>query len=304
MGRNILRSSFVTALMVSVFTITLGGAVDQSDALKVAAKALGVNRIKTLEFIASGSSFTVGQNFTPDVPWPTIPVKTYDALINYETSSMRLELVREMGERMPPGGGVPFTGELRQIQVVRGDEAWNAPGPRPKREGAAPATPCTLPEAGGTSWQGPAPESQALCMLTIWTTPQGFIKAAMANHAVTKKVSSGTEVSFTIAQKYPVKGIINAHHQVEAVRTWVSQSLVGDMLVETDYSGYKHFAGVLFPTHIMQKQDGIPSLDLNVVSVSANPAVDITVPADLRNTPPEQIVKSQKVADGVYWLIG
>ena len=160
MRSNTLRSSFIATAMVSMLTMTLAGAVDQSDALKAAANALGINRINTLEFIASGTSFTVGQNFTPTAPWPTVPVKTYDALINYETSSMRLELVREMGERMPPGGGVPFTGELRQIQVVRGDEAWNAPGPGPKREGAAPATPCTLPEAGGTSWQGPAPESQ------------------------------------------------------------------------------------------------------------------------------------------------
>jgi glyoxylase-like metal-dependent hydrolase (beta-lactamase superfamily II) len=263
-----------------------------------------INRINNLEFIASGTSFTVGQDFTPDAAWPSVPVKTYDALINFETHTIHLELVREMGERMPPGGGVPFTGEVRQIQVVRGDEAWNAPGTGPKSEGAAPATPCTLPEAGGTGWQRPAPESQVLCMLAIWTTPQGFIKAAMAKHAVTKKVSSGTEVSFTIDGKYPIKGIINAQHQVQAVRSWVGQSLVGDMLVETEYTGYRAFGGVLFPTHIVQKQDGFPSLDLNVLSVIANPAVDITAPTNIRSTPPKQIVKSQRVADGVYWLTG
>lgn len=300
---NILRLSFATA-MVSMLKLTLAGAVDQPDALKAAANALGTNRINTLEFIASGTSFTVGQNFTPDSPWPAVPVRTYDASIDYKTASMRLELVREMGERMPPGGGVPFTGEVRQIQVVRGDKAWNAPGSGPKSEGAAPATPCTLPEAGGTGWQGPAPESQVLCMLAIWTTPQGFIKAAMANHAVTKKLSSGTEVSFTIAREYPVTGIINAHHEVEAVRTRVGQSLVGDMLVETDYSGYQPFAGVLFPTHIVQKQDEIPSLTLNVVSVRTNRPLNTATPPEAPGTPSVPMVKSQKVADGVYWLTG
>jgi glyoxylase-like metal-dependent hydrolase (beta-lactamase superfamily II) len=274
-------------------------------ALKAAADALGVSVIKTLQFIASGNSFTVGQNFTPNDPWPRVEVTRFKALINYESGSMRVELSRKMGAAMPRGGGVPFIGELRQIQVVSGNYAWNEPASATPFAGAAPATPFTLPEAGGTGWEGLAPESQVGGMLALWATPHGFVKAAMSNSATATMGKDGTEVSFMIGGKYKMTGIINPHNQVERVRTWVSQSIVGDMLVETEYSRYKDFGGIQFPTHILQKQDGFPSLDLTVESVTANLAIDITVPDDVRNaSPPSIIVKAEKLADGVFFLTG
>ena len=80
----------------------------QLDTLKSAADALGVNQVNTLEFTGSGATFSVGQNFEPNDPWPRVTLKRYTALINYETGSMRQELLREMGATMPRGGGVPF----------------------------------------------------------------------------------------------------------------------------------------------------------------------------------------------------
>jgi glyoxylase-like metal-dependent hydrolase (beta-lactamase superfamily II) len=101
-------------------------------------------------------------------------------------------------------------------------------------------------------------------------------------------------------------GFINAQNQLDRVQTWIPQSIVGDMLVETRYGDYKDFGGVPFPSHIVQKQDGFPSLDLNVTSVTANQAVNITVPDNVRNAPPTQhvTVNSQKLADGVFFLTG
>src|SRR5262245_48702428 len=96
----------------------------QSDALKAAGDALGAANIKTLGFVASGQNFSVGQNFTPSEPWPAVTIKSYTALINFDTGSMRQEILREMGSTMPRGGGAPFTGEQRQHQVVSGNYAW------------------------------------------------------------------------------------------------------------------------------------------------------------------------------------
>ena len=281
-------------------------ATPQPGPLDAAADALSVNEIKTVQFIASGTNFTVGQNFTPDDPWPPVRVKSHKVLINYEAGSMQQELVREMGPTMPRGGGVPFTGELRQVTAISGDYAWNVPVAATPPSGAPPATCCSLPEAGGTSPAGPAPDSKVLCRLMLWSTPQGFVKAAMANNATTMKTKDGAEVSFTIDGKYKMVGIINAQNQVERVRTWISQSIVGDMLVETQYSAYKDFGGIQFPSYIVQKQDGFPSLDLTVASVTANPAADITVPDNVRNAPRVMpvTVNSQKLADGVFWLTG
>src|SRR6266536_2315118 len=92
------------------------------------------------------------------------------------------------------------------------------------------------------------------------TMPQGFIKTAIANKATTKKLANGTEVSFTIGGKYNMTGIINAQNQLASVQTWIGQSIVGDMLIETEYGAYKDFGGVQFPQHILQRQDGFPSL--------------------------------------------
>src|SRR5205814_2745067 len=197
------------------------------------------------------------------------------------------------------------TGELRQVTAVGGDYAWNVPVSANSPSGAPPATCCSLPEAGGTSPAGPAPDSKILCRVMLWSTPQGFVRAAMANNATTTRIEDGAEVSFTIDGKYKMTGIINAQNQVERVRTWISQSVVGDMLVETQYSGYKDFGGIQFPSHVLQKQDRFPSLDLTVASVIANPVFDVTVPDNVRNAPrPPVTVNAQEVADGVFWLTG
>jgi hypothetical protein len=57
---------------------------------------------------------------------------------------MRQELIREMMTTIQRGGGVPFTGELRQIQYSDAHAVGNVPFPRTVRrlvaDGAAHAT--------------------------------------------------------------------------------------------------------------------------------------------------------------------
>jgi hypothetical protein len=49
--------------------------------------------------------------------WIDYAVKRYTASIAYDTANMQQELVREMEATMPRVRGVPFTGEIRQIQA-------------------------------------------------------------------------------------------------------------------------------------------------------------------------------------------
>src|SRR6185437_10508703 len=92
-----------------------------------ATTALGATATRSVAFTGSGASFTVGQNFAPNDPWPRVTIRRYVALIDYENGAMRIEMLREIGARMPRGGGVPFTGQLPQIEAVSGDFAWNEP---------------------------------------------------------------------------------------------------------------------------------------------------------------------------------
>jgi len=270
-----------------VLTSTVGA---QQGALQTAADKLGVAKIKTLQVIGSGANFSVGQNYTSSDSWPRVTVKNFTALVNYDTASMRVELVREMGAVMPKGGGAPFFGEQRQIQVVSGNYAWNVP-----------VAPANAPAGAAAPMAQPNPDAAPERMLAIWTSPVGFVKAAMANNATTR----GNTVSFTVGGKYKVEGTINGQGQVEKVRTWIDQPIVGDMLIETTYSGYRDFGGVQHPGRMVQTQDGYPALDITFSAVTLNPPVDIQVPQNVREFQPPPIrVESQKLAEGVYYLTG
>ena len=283
-----MRSYIALAVLgLLVLTSAVGA---QQGALQNAADKLGVAKIKTLQITGAGANFSVGQNYTSSDPWPRVTVKNFTALVNYDTASMRVELVRESGAVMPKGGGAPFFGEQRQIQVVSGTYAWNVPVP-----------PANAPAGAAAPMAQPNPDAAAERMVGVWSTPIGFVKGAMANNATTK----GNTVSFTVDGKYKFEGTINGQGQVEKVRTWIDQPIVGDMLIETTYTGYKDFGGVLYPSRMVQTQDGYPALDITVSAVTANPAVNIDVPQNVRAFQPPPIrVESQKLAEGVYYLTG
>jgi hypothetical protein len=61
---------------------------------------------------------------------------------------MRQELLREMGTTMPRGGGVPFTGELRQAQVSDVPSAWNMPVSADPSAASLPVMPCHVSRRG------------------------------------------------------------------------------------------------------------------------------------------------------------
>src|SRR5260221_12287035 len=91
----------------------------------------------------------------------------------------------------------------------------------------------------------------------------------MENNATAKKGKGGTVVSFTTG-KFKVDGTIDGQNMVTKTETWLPSPVLGDMLVETTYTGYKDFNDVRFPTTIVQKQGGFPVMDLMVTSVQAN----------------------------------
>ena len=275
--------------------------------------AIGAEAVRTLSIAGSGATFAVGQNFTPERAWPRIAMPLYKALFDYSAGTMRIETMRKSGERMPPGGGVPFTGELPQIHAFGTGVAWNDPVPVPAPGGAGPAEPTTLPEAGSTPWAGPngsprpiaAPESRAEDTLFLWSTPHGFLKAARNTRAIAGRARGGRKTSFRLEGR-PVEGFLDHSGRVVRVCSRVEQSLVGDMLIETEYRDYRRFGTVQFPTLILQKQDGFPSLELHVSSVIVNRPANIVAPQSIRQNPLGRpiVAEAQRVGDGVWWIIG
>jgi len=269
----------LTAALVLLSPLA-GYAQDGRAALENVAKAMGAASVKSIQYSGSGVNFQVGQNFSPDTPWPRFIVKSYTRAVNYENASIRDELVRTQGENPPRGGGgQPVAGEQRQIFVASGDFAWNVVGE------AANPTPVALVDR----------------QLQLWTTPHGVVKAAMANNATVQ----GRTISFTAPGRFKVQVTIDAQNLVEKIDAVAPNAVLGDVAVEIRYSDYKDFAGVKFPTKIRQTIGAYPALDLTVSDVQPNVAVDIPVPDPIRQTPaPYARVTSQMAADGVWYLTG
>jgi hypothetical protein len=119
--------------------LMVASSVAQRTAVDTAVDTVGADSAKTLEFTASGATFTVGQNFTPNDPWPRVTLKRYTVAFDYEHSRVRQEYVRQMGATMPRGGGVPFTGELQQMQLSDAQSAWDIPVGTDPSAGSLPA---------------------------------------------------------------------------------------------------------------------------------------------------------------------
>jgi glyoxylase-like metal-dependent hydrolase (beta-lactamase superfamily II) len=140
----------------------------------------------------------------------------------------------------------------------------------------------------------------------IFLNPYGFLKQALANNATVQSRTIGGKkynvVSFTLQSKYKVNGYINDQNMVTKVETWLDNPVLGDMLVESNYSDYKDFAGFKFPGMIVQNQGGFPVLIVAVSDVKTNVPVIVQQPA----VPATQAVTvlSEKVADGVFYLRG
>jgi glyoxylase-like metal-dependent hydrolase (beta-lactamase superfamily II) len=253
----------------------------QAQSLQEVTDAAGVANIKSIEFSGTGRWYQFGQAPNPDSAWPPFEVKSFASDINYDAASARVQSVRY--QVVEPGRFRPTPVEQRNDQFVSGSTAWNES------------------TSGNAANEQPAAVEERLA--EIWSTPHGFLKAALANNATTKPVDGGVEVTFNINGKYRYVGIVNAKNQVTQVSTWIDNPILGDTLVETKFSDYKDFGGIQFPAQIVRNQGGHPVLDINVASVKLNPAVDIKPPQDLVKAPAVNVT-SEKLADGVYFLTG
>ena len=237
-------------------------AQDAKSVIDNAAKAMG--NLKTVEYSGSGSDFVLGQAFNPSSPWPRFNDKTYTRAINFEQPASRMHRVRTQFNDPPRGGGLqPIVGERPEDQVIVA--------------------------GANTPWAQ---------QLEIVLMPQGFLNAAAKSNATVKSQTVGGRkyqvVTFMGENKAPVMGYINAQNLVEKVATKIDTPLFGDLPWEAEYSDYKSFNGVQFPTHIVQRQGPYPILDLNVADVKVNGPVNIQAPPAPGAPPAAQ---AKKLAD-------
>jgi glyoxylase-like metal-dependent hydrolase (beta-lactamase superfamily II) len=273
---------------ILAFTLTLCQA--QAASLQEAARALHAADAKSIEFAGAGHWYQFGQAPSPALPWPQFEVSAYVADIDYDAASARVQSTRK--QTIEPGRARPVPVEQKVDAYISKNEAWNvAPAPNSPPGAASVATP-----------QSAAVEERAA---EIWSTPQGFLRAALAHKATSTPASDGAEISFIVGDKYRFVGTINSNNQVARIRTWIDNPVLGDTLIETSFDGYKDFGGVQFPSHVSRTEGGYPVLDLNITSVKLNAPVDIAIPQNIAGfKAPAPVVTADKLSDGVFYLRG
>jgi glyoxylase-like metal-dependent hydrolase (beta-lactamase superfamily II) len=269
-----LLSGFALAALL----LSSASAQDASTVIATASKAIGVDSLKSVQYSATGFDFALGQAPNPSAPWPKFVNKSYTRAVNFETPASKVDRVRLQGENPPRGGGQqPIVGEQPQSQ--------------------------TIVVTAETPW---------VQQLEIWMMPHGFLRAAAKRNAAleTKTVGgkSYSVVSFTGDNKAKVSGYINAQNQVERVETLIDNAFFGDMPFEAVYSDYKDVGGAQFPMHIIVRQGGYPTFDLNVTDVKPNAAPAIEAPTGTGGAAgggaAAAAAQSEKLGDGVYLITG
>jgi glyoxylase-like metal-dependent hydrolase (beta-lactamase superfamily II) len=268
-------------LLTSVLLLSpiTADAQDSRAALETVAKALGATGLKSLEIQGGGTFFWAGQSYTAGTAWPQFNVRSFTRVVNYDTASLREEMVRTRALEPPKGGGPYVRGEHKAVAFLSGDHAWNVMGDA--------AT--------------PAPIALADRQFQLWSTPHGVIKAAMAG----KGTIQGRVISFAVPGSFKATATLDSANLIERVDATMASPVLGDMPVTVSYADYRDFGGVKFPTKIRQTYGGFPALELTITEVKPNVAADIPVPDNVKQaTNVYARVQSQKAADGVWYVTG
>jgi glyoxylase-like metal-dependent hydrolase (beta-lactamase superfamily II) len=290
------RKLAVAALIMTSLSMGVV-AQDAKTIIDNASKAIGADGLNSITYSGSAATGNFGQSQNINGPLAMTTVTNYTRAIDLAQPASRAT-----GATMPPaipGGPPPQPGTLNQ-NITPANAAWTQ-------------------------------------QLEIWVTPWGFLRGAAANNGTvrTQRTAGRTfnVVSWMPPQKAPsgqayrLNGYINDQNLVERVETWVEHPILGDLHVDTSYSGYQDFAGLKVPTKIVQKRANLTTFEATITSASANPA-NIT---QLLTAPPAQgpgaapaappaaaagrgaapagpaaapAVQSEKLADGVYRITG
>jgi glyoxylase-like metal-dependent hydrolase (beta-lactamase superfamily II) len=245
----LLRTLTVAALLVTVLS-TGTATQNASSAVAAASKAMGVDMLNSITYSGTARNGAFGQSKSIGDPMGAVNVTRiteYTRTIAFTPPSDPMALVsRATGPTQPP---------------------------------TVPGTPAPMPGVFNQNITGQQASSNWNQALNIWTTPWGFLKGAAANNATVRQEGGQQVVSFSppnikspSGQTYSVTGHINNQNLVTKVETRVDHAVVGDLLVEFEYSNYQNMNGVQVPTRIVQKQAGMQTFDAEIKAAMPNPS--------------------------------
>jgi len=272
---------------LSLHAAAQNSTLDAGAVINAATTAMGTARLRSVQYTGTGSTNPTGQAYTTGGPWPRYTVTKYTMSIDYSLPVMRQELVRIDDAKVPRGGGAggynpqTFQGGIRPIP---GDIIQNNTIDARNNQNAT---------------------------IQFWLTPHGFLKGIAANMATAKTgtVRGKKTLSFTAFGKFPITATIDDRNVIEKVEALVDIPFTGDTVLDGTYTEYRDLDGIRFPMHIVMREGGWPTLEVNVAQVRPNTQEAIDVVARATSTPPPAPPAAPaappqpvKLADGVWQL--
>jgi glyoxylase-like metal-dependent hydrolase (beta-lactamase superfamily II) len=272
--------------------LALGGCTTLTPEAQTAAliaqaeKAMGSAGMKTLTVTGRGSGASVGQAYVPGTAWPGVQLTALSRSLNFETAAFREEFIRTRSEPLG-GGALPLmgSGDARGVVLARENFAWDVAGT------ATVSAPAALPARVHDLWM---------------STPAGAIQAAarMGARAGVRRdfLRRWDTLTFDLPGQFSATLVLEDTGLISRIEATVPHAVLGEMPVVTQFFDYRPYASVVQPARIVQEQGGFAALDLNVTSMVANEAVEITIPDNVRAA--TEAVTVEKVAEGVWFLGG
>jgi len=253
-----------------------------------AAEAMGgpskIASVKILILEGDGEAFNFGQNMSPDGELPKFTVTELRRVIDFAGDRWRQEALRTpmYVTANPPA---------RQVIGIAGDVAYNvAPTGAASRASARTATDRAA---------------------EVYHHPVGILREALGTESnltnarkeggqdvVDVSTPSGAAYSLYIDEttKLPVK-----------VVSKTSNPVLGDVLMETEFSDYTETDGLKLPSVITSRLDGDTVAVTRVTGTTINgDGGDLAAPADAASAPaePPVAIEVAEVAKGIWYLTG
>ena len=275
-----MRKVFIS-VAISLFLVSPSWAGTLDDI----AKAMGADKVKSLDITGSGLYYHLGGSGIAGELWPKFNLKKYHQQIDYSTPGMKLDLVLTQALFPPRGAGFqPIRGTKTRRWYLNGTTAWGLNRKDKAQEG----------------------RSSSRALHALWTSPHGVVKALQkANASFTIRKSGGktyntatfgSKGAFTALAWFSKEGLLRG------VDAKISNEVYGDMHSTTVYRDYKKINGVQFPTTIKVSYGSHPGFEFKAKDVKINASVDVALPEKVGKR--KYGVKSEKIADGIWYLRG
>ena len=140
-GRSVRRPAMRASTLLLSAILWFSPLTADAQGLDAVAKALGATNLQSIEIQGGGSFFWVGQAYTAGTAWPQFNVRSLTRVINYDTASLREEMVRTRTLEPPRGAGRTFAASTRRWPssvVITPGTSWATPRRRrrsPSRTG-------------------------------------------------------------------------------------------------------------------------------------------------------------------------